>query len=78
MRARFQISTSGEQTHVLLYRRNPEFLQSPNLFTTDSKALSRLTSAPFRTPVGNGLGRAFTEAPTKLKVFYPEAVRRDL
>jgi hypothetical protein len=78
MRARCQNSTSGVQTHSFLYRRNPEFLQSPNLFTTDSKALSSLTSAPFRSPAVNGLGRAISEMPTNKKVFHPEAVRRDL
>lgn len=78
MRARCQISTSGEQTHLLSYRRNPEFLQSPNLFTTDSKALNSVLSAPFRISAVNGLGRAFSEAPRDLKVFHPEAVRRDL
>jgi hypothetical protein len=78
MRDRFQISISTGQTHLFLYRRNPEFLQSPNLFTTDSKALSSLPSAPFRTPMVNGLGRAFSETPSNLIVFHPEAVRRDL
>jgi hypothetical protein len=78
MRIRCQISTSGEKTHVFFYRRNPGFLQAPNLFTTDSKALSSRPSAPYRTPAGNGLGRAFTEAPTNLTEFHPEAVRRDL
>jgi hypothetical protein len=77
MRARFQISTSREQGHLLSYRRNPEFLQPHNLFTTDSKALSSLINAPFRTAVGNGLGRAFSETPSKLNVFHLEAVRRD-
>lgn len=78
MRIRCQIRTSGEQTDVFFYRPNPEFLQSPNLFTTDSKALSSRSSAPFRTPAGNGLGRAFSEAPSNLTVFHPEGVRRDL
>jgi hypothetical protein len=78
MRTRFQISTSREQTHLLPYRRNPELLQSPNLFTTDSKALNSLSNVLVRTPAVNGLGRAFTETPTNLKVFHPEAVRRDL
>jgi hypothetical protein len=78
MSTRFQISTSREQTHLLPYRRNPEFLQSPNLFTTDSKALSSLPSALFHTPAVNGLERASTRTPTNLKVFHPEAVRRDL
>jgi hypothetical protein len=78
MRDRFQISTSREQTHVFFYRRNPKFQQSPNLFTTDSKAFITLPGAPFHTPAVNGLGRAFTETPKDLKVFHPEAVRRDL
>lgn len=78
MRAQCQISISGEQTHLLFYRRNLEFLQSPNLFTTDSKALNNLSSAPFQTSAVNGPGRAFSETPRDLKVFHPEAVRRDL
>ena len=85
MQARCQISTSGERMHT--FPNSPASRLVPQIINVspDSKALShnlvpQIQSS--RTPVPsfpmNGRERAITEMPANLKVFHPEAPRRDL
>jgi len=78
MQARFQISTLREQTVALPYPPSSPSEQPVVRFLADSKALSSGQQPLARTFLVIGLGRAFTEMPANLKVFHPEAARRDL
>jgi len=70
MKARCQIRTNGEQIHALCY---PVVLG----FLTDSKAVNSIEHLPVCKVFVNGLERAFTKVPAKLRGFHSNAARRD-
>jgi hypothetical protein len=85
MRARCQIRTRIEQSPTLTPKPSLRLIPLTLRRLTDSKAVSSdLTpyvqpqNALVRTSPANGLERAFTKVPANLKVFHPEAARRDL
>jgi hypothetical protein len=78
MQAGFQIRTSREQTGALPSPAGSPVVALGIRFLTDSKELSCFRSPLARTYQMNGLGRATSEMPANLKVFHPEAPRRDL
>jgi hypothetical protein len=78
MQARFQIRTSGELLTVLHYQADSPMSQPVVGLLTDSKALRSIQRPLVRKFLGIGLERAFSEMPANLKVFHPEAARRDL
>lgn len=55
----------------------PEFVSLDLRFLTDSKTLSPISSPVACTPHLIGWERAFRGVPTNVKVFHPEAARRD-
>jgi hypothetical protein len=78
MQARFQIRTSGELLTALRYQADSPMSQPVVGLLTDSKALSSNQRPLARKFLGIGLERAISEMPANLKVFHPEAARRDL
>jgi hypothetical protein len=85
MRAGCRISTNGELLHTLTMSPTSEFLWPAIAFLTDSKRLNRQygrngtrQKSRVLTSLTNGLERAFTEMPASVKVFHPEAARREL
>jgi hypothetical protein len=78
MQAGFQIRTSRELTAALPSPAGSPMVALGIRFLTDSKELSCFRSPLARTGQMIGLGRAISEMPANLKVFHPEAARRDL
>ena len=85
MRARCRISTNVELLQTLTLSPTSEFRWPATTFLTDSKQLNRRferNSARQKpcvlTSLTNGPERAFTKTPASVKVFHPEAARREL
>jgi hypothetical protein len=78
MQTRFQMSIGRERTHAASCVSNSRLVLIDLRFVTDSKTLSRLEQSRVRKNLVNGLERASSEVPAKLRVFHSKAARRDL
>ena len=78
MKARCRISTNGERSTTLPLSPTSQRLWPVPEFRTDSKPLTGIRRPLVRTFLVIGLERAFTKMPANLKVFHPEAPRREL
>jgi hypothetical protein len=78
MQAGSQNRTGREMKRSLALSQSSRFTLPELRFSIDSKPLSRFQYPLVCKFFVNGLERAFSEAPAKLKVFHSEAARRAL